>query len=305
MKIILLESIGVDDDALAEYAQELKSKGHKLIYSENPVVSEADIIVVSTMSITGSFVKSYPKLKMISIAFTGYDHVDIEACRERSIVVCNASGYANTAVAELVFGCITAMYRQLVWCDSQVRNCSDRRGTLGKEIQGKVLGVVGTGAIGKSVINLGKAYGCRILGYNVPEESIPGVENVEFDRLLKQSDIVTLHVPLNERTEHMIDATSFKMMKKSAILVNASRGPVVDTDALADALEQKQIAGACIDVFDMGPPLPKGHKLLSAPNTLLTPHIGYATEEAMRKRADIVFENIMAYLENRIQNRVG
>ncbi|MFA5524978.1 MAG: NAD(P)-dependent oxidoreductase, partial [Tissierellales bacterium] len=151
------------------------------------------------------------------------------------------------------------------------------------------------------------AFGCNVLAYNRTENEDlknKGVTYLSLEELLKESDIVSIHLPLTKETKGLIDAEKLKLMKKDALLINTARGPIVDNAALADALNNGQIGGAGIDVFDMEPPLPSDYPLLNAPNTVLTPHIGFATKEAMKRRAEITFENINKWLEGNPQNRV-
>ncbi|HOB19515.1 MAG TPA: 2-hydroxyacid dehydrogenase [Candidatus Atribacteria bacterium] len=316
MRIVMLEPLGISDEKLDRLAMGINAKGHELVaYDRRPGDEEdlcrraldADAVIIANMPLGAGVIRRCPNLKMISVAFTGVDHVALEACRERGIVVCNAAGYSTQSVAELTFGLIFALLRNIVKCDSAVRQGGTKDGLIGFDLWGKTLGIVGTGAIGTRVAEIGRVFGLRILACSRSERAevkALGAEYTDLDTLLMESDIVTLHVPLNDSTRGLIKADKLKLMKKTALLINTARGPVVDNAALADALNRGSIAGAGIDVFDMEPPLPEDYCLLGAPNTILTPHVAFATKEALERRADIAFDNIIAWLEGRVQNNV-
>jgi phosphoglycerate dehydrogenase-like enzyme len=231
------------------------------------------------------------------VAFTGIDHVDQAACKARGIVVHNAAGYAVHAVSELAIGLMIALLRKIVRADTLVRSGQSGRDLVGNELFGKTLGVVGCGHIGLQVARLGNAFGCRVLGFSDYKlETDEAVEQVALNDLLKRSDIVSLHVPLTNETGGFIGREQLAEMKSSAILINTARGPIVEQSALIEALEQKRLAGAGLDVFDMEPPLPANHPILQAPNTVLVPHIGFETVEAMAAKADITLRHLEEFL---------
>ncbi|MDD2476988.1 MAG: NAD(P)-dependent oxidoreductase, partial [Dysgonamonadaceae bacterium] len=178
----------------------------------------------------------------------------------------------------------------------------------GQDLTGKTVGVIGTGAIGRHVIKLLNAFDCEVLGYDAyPSDEIKklGVTYMELDDLLKKSDLVSIHTPLLDSTKGMINKEKLELMKSTAFLINCARGPIVNNAALADALENGVIAGAGIDVFDMEPPIPEDYPLMSAPNCIVTPHIGFFTKEAMIRRAHITFDdNIVAFLNGDQKNIV-
>jgi D-3-phosphoglycerate dehydrogenase len=173
---------------------------------------------------------------------------------------------------------------------------------LGSELHGKTFGIIGTGQIGSQVARLANAFGCKVLAFNRSKKAISNVEFSNLDYLLKNSDIVSLHVPLTKETRHLLGEREMNLMKNTAILINTARGPVVDYHALATALKNNNIAGAAIDVYEKEPPLDKNHPLLEAPNTILFPHIGYATKEAIQLRGKIVIDNIFQWLAGKPQN---
>ena len=233
--------------------------------------------------------------------------MDKDACLERGIKVSNASGYSTDSVAELAIALIINALRNVIPCDNRVRHGGTKEGLVGFELKGKTVGIIGTGAIGLRVAELLKPFKCRILGYSRSrklEAEELGIEYVSLSELLRESDIVTLHTPLNEETKGLINEDRIKEMKKSSILINLSRGPVVDSNALAEALNADRIAAAAIDVFENEPPISENHPLLKAKNTIATPHIAFATKESMIKRAEITFDNVYAYLKGEVKNRV-
>lgn len=212
--------------------------------------------------------RAAPKVKYIAVAFTGVDHVDLSACRARGIAVSNAAGYSTNAVAELVFGLAIGLYRSIPACDQRARTGGTKDGLVGPELHGKTMGIVGTGAIGRRVAAIASAFGCKLLAYSRTEREemkALGAEYVTLEELMERSDIVSLHVPVTDGTRGLIGRELLEKMKKSAILINTARGPVVDNAALAEALENGSIAGAGIDVFDMEPPIPGDYPLLTAP----------------------------------------
>ena len=205
-------------------------------------------------------------------------------------------------MADLVFGLLIGLYRNLISCDSVCRREGTKDGLVGFELEGKTFGVIGTGAIGLRVAKIAKAFGCRVLAYSRTVKELPGITYVDMDRLLEESDIISLHVPLNDKTRGMIGAKEIGKMEKTAVLINTARGPIVDSKALAEALKEGRLAGAGVDVFEQEPPVPSDHPLFSAPNTIVTPHAAFATKEAMVKRAVTVFENVDFYLKGTPRN---
>ena len=170
---------------------------------------------------------------------------------------------------------------------------------------GKKFGIVGTGAIGLRVARLAHAFGCEVYAYSRTEKEIDWVHYMPLEELLGTCDIVSLHTPLTKETHHLICRENLALMKKSAVLINTARGSVVDSEALAEALNQGKIAGAAVDVFETEPPVSKDHPLFHAKNTLVTPHVAFATKEAMVKRAHIAFQNVRAWQEGAPQNVIG
>ena len=316
MKIVLAEPLGISSELLEKYADEIRVLGHEFTaYSDRPEdlaglcsrVEDADAVMLANMPFPGEAVRAGKNLRYIDIAFTGVDHVDIAACKERGIAVSNASGYSDIAVAELAFGLMLGLSRRLLPCDAATRREGIKDGLIGTELFGKTLGVVGTGKIGSAVIRLAIAFGMKILAYSrtvKPELEALGVRFVPLAQLMGESDIVTIHVPQNKDTIELIGREQLELMKPTAILINTARGPIVDNTALADLLKDGRIAGAGVDVFETEPPIPQNHSLVGAPNTILTPHVAFATREALERRAGIVFDNLKSWLDGVVKNQV-
>lgn len=316
MKIVVMEPLGVALEKINALAAALQAAGHEFVYYTSKEaqqdkllerVQDADIIMLANQPLSAEIINACPKLKMLSVAFTGVDHIALDACRARNILVCNAAGYSTNAVAELTFGLAISVIRNIVPCDARCRKEGTKDGLVGFELFGKTFGVVGTGAIGARVAKIAAAFGCRVLAYSRTEKQElvdAGVQYVSMDELLAQSDFVSLHVPLTDATRGLINADAIAKMKQGAVLLNTARGPVVDSVALAEALNAGKLAGAGIDVFEGEPPIAEDHPLCSAKNTVLTPHVAFASREALETRADIVFANIEKWLNGAPQNVV-
>ena len=309
MKITCVEPLGISLEHFEELKKEFASQGHTFDYymdrKEDPEtlvarMREAEVAVISNIKLPAAVLEQCPRLQYLSVAFTGLDHIDLAYCKEHNITVQNAAGYSTTAVSELAIGLMLDLLRQVTRFDGAIRRGEGRGSYLGRELKGKTVGVVGTGAIGTAVIRLLKAFGCQVLAYNRsehPEVKELGAIYVSLEQLLRESDIVTLHVPLNADTNHLIGAKELKLMKKTALLINTARGNVCDIDAVAAALNNVQLLGAGFDVYENEPPLPQSHPLLNAPNCVCVPHIGYASREAFDIRADIVFDHVKEWLQ--------
>lgn len=317
MKIVMMEPIGLDKKVLNKYREELEKKGHEFVSYDNRVeedselikrAKDADIIIITNLPLSAEVINSCSNLKFISLAFTGFDHIDMKACNENDIIVSNASGYADQAVAELVFGMTINLLRNMKESDQVTRDGKTRKNLIGNELAGKKFGIIGTGNIGMRVASIADAFDAKLLGYSRTknEKALElGMEYLSLEELLSESDIVSIHVPLNEATKNLIDKKEIAVMGENSILINCARGPIVNSEALAEALNEDKIAGAGIDVFEEEPPISKGHPLLNSKNTIVTPHVAFATEEAFEKRAEIVFNNIYKWLEGNPQNVVN
>jgi D-3-phosphoglycerate dehydrogenase len=310
MKIAMLEPLAVEIEYLEELAKPLKEAGHSVSLTTQVLTPEeklertkdADAIIIANSTLAPELVDAAKNLKMISVAFTGVDHVPEKNIKEKNILVSNAQGYATVAVTELVFGAAITALRNIIPCDEAVRAGRTKDGLVGTELYGKTFGIVGFGAIGRSVAKIALAFGCHCIAYEPTlkvGEISDGVLAVELDELLKVSDIISLHLPLTEQTHHLINKERLALIKKSALLINQARGPVIDSVALKEALNSGQIAAAVIDVFDQEPPIPETQPLLHAKNTVLTPHIGFASKESMVRRAAIAFDNVKGWIDGK------
>lgn len=261
MKVSLLEPLGIPEARVRELARPIEEAGHEFVYwpEKTTDASElarrsagADVVMIANNPYPAEVVRGADALKMIAVAFTGIDHVGLDAARERGVTVCNCAGYSDVSVAELAVGLAIDVLRHVVPADAATRAA--------------------------------------------------GIELVGLGELLAESDIVSLHLPLTPETRGFLDAEKIARMKDGAVLVNCARGPIVDNDALAAALNEGKLAGAGVDVFDMEPPLPDGYALAGAKNCVLAPHVAFLTEEAMERRAVIEFDNVRAWLEGHPQN---
>lgn len=308
MKIVAVEPIGISKEKAEELAKTYAEKGHEFVVfpdrNEQEAVlvermKDADIVIVSNIRLSRQVLEQCPKLKFLNVAFTGLDHIDLKYCGEKGIEVKNAAGYATQAVAELAVGMMLDLYRKITPFDKATRNLSTRNNILGRELHGKTVGIVGTGAIGLRTAEILKAFGCRLLAYSRSERTEAlnmGMEYTNIDDLLRRSDIISLHTPLTDQTRNFISREKLQLCKPTAIIVNTARGGVMDNAALAELLNNGQIAGAATDVYETEPPLEKNHPLLSAKNTLLLPHVAYATRESFDARIDIIIDNLNRYI---------
>jgi len=308
MNIICVEPLGISQAHFEELKANYAAKGHTFTYYMDRREDEAtladrmrdaDVAVISNIKLPATVLERCKNLRYLSVAFTGLDHIDLTYCEAHGIEVQNAAGYSTTAVSELAVGMMLDLLRGVTTMDGMIRQGKGRGAFLGRELHGKTVGVVGTGAIGTATIHLLLAFGCQVLAYSRTrreEVAKTGAKYVALDELLKRSDIVTLHVPLTNETRGIIGSEQLALMKPTALLVNTARGPVCDIPAVAAALKEGRIAGAAFDVFEKEPPLTLDHPLFGAPNCLLTPHVAFATEESFAIRADIVFNHVNAFL---------
>ncbi len=311
MKIVLLEDLAISSSELENYVQKLESLGHTFVaYPKTSdletlknEVKDADVVMLANMPFPLEALEAASHVQFIDVAFTGVDHIPGAAAKEKGITISNASGYATEAVAELVLSEIIFDLRKLAALQARGKKGLSKEGIRGQLLQGKTIGIVGAGVIGREIARLCKAFGCKVLGYNRSTINDPNFDaQLPLEDLLTQSDIVTLHVPFTGQTKGLIGKEQLKAMKPSAILVNTARGPIVDEKALIEALQEGTIAGAILDVFDQEPPLPADYPLLELPNVILTPHIGFDSQESMALRAQIVFDNLFAWLDHQPQN---
>ena len=314
MKIVLLEPLGISPERLSELKKPFEEEGHcfaDYARSTDPEVlkqeaADADAVILANMPFKGEVIEACNNLKYIDIAFTGVDHVDLKAAAAKNIAASNASGYSTEAVAELSVGLTLNLLRFVKETEARCRNEGDKSGYMGSEIKGKTVGIIGLGNIGGRSAELFHAFGAKVLAYSrsFHANAAEYVKQVSLDELLANSDIVVLHCPINDQSRGLINKENIAKMKDGAILINAARGPVVVDQDLYDALECGKLAGAGLDVFDKEPPLPADHLLLKAKNTIVVPHIGFFTKEAMAIRADIVFDNLRSWLDGDHKNKV-
>lgn len=314
MKISLIDPLEVKESYILEQKEKLEKLGHEFTYYKESAkdceekiarLKDADIAMITNKPVSRKVIEN-TNLKLIDVAFTGVDHVDLEASKEKGIKVLNASGYSDESVAELVIGLTIGVLRKF---NQNRENIFERQNNylLGSLIKGKTFGVIGTGHIGKKLIELLQVFGCKIIAYSRTEKDdikALGVEYVDLKTLLKESDIVSLHIPNNKETKHFLGKDQLDLVKEGAVLINCARGAVVDNDYLAKLLNEDKLR-AGIDVFDMEPPLPEDYPLRNAKNVILTNHVAFYTEEAMQIRADIVFDNLYSYLKGEIKNEIS
>lgn len=274
-------------------------------------------------------IEAMPDLRFIATRSTGYDHVDLEAATERGVAVANVPAYGENTVAEHTFALILSLSRKVhhAWTRTQ-RGEYTMEGLRGFDLYGKTLGVVGAGAIGLHVVRIAKGFGMEVLAYDVNQNQLlADVLNFTYaglDELLERSDIVTLHAPAVPATHHLINGDTLAKMKRGALLVNTARGSLVDTAALAEALDSGHLGGAGLDVFegeefmqhedellyrpgaeDQLKLLVRAHALQRRPDVVITPHIGFNSEEALRRILDTTAENVRAFLAGAPRNLVG
>ena len=247
-----------------------------------------------------------PRLKIVANWGVGYNNIDADYAAQKGIMVTNTPDVLTETTADLSWAILMAVTRRVVEADTYMRAGQFQEfkpfGMLGSDVWGKTIGIIGCGRIGQAMARRAQGFGMRVLYYDSnpldkETERALGARYMEIDELLKESDFVTLHVPLMEETHHLIDTRRLSLMKPSAFLVNASRGPVVDEQALLEALRAKQVAGAALDVFENEPELTPG--LADLPNVVLTPHIGSGSWETRTAMADVAVKNIIAALEGR------
>jgi glycerate dehydrogenase len=275
-------------------------------------LQEATVAIVNKVQLREPTLAQLPNLKMIAVAATGYDCVDVAACRERGIAVANIRNYAVHTVPEHAFSLILALRRNLIAyrrdVESGVWQKSDQFCFLDHpigDLHGSTLGIVGEGAIGQGAATIARGFGMKVLFADHAPPRAEGVTFTPFDEVLEQSDVLSLHCPLTPATRNLIGLPEMRRMKRNALLINTSRGGLVDEQALIQALDEGLIAGAGFDVLTTEPPR-NGHPLLDVrrPNFILTPHVAWASQEAMQFLADQLVDNIEAWAAGRPQNLV-
>jgi glycerate dehydrogenase len=272
----------------------------------------ADVAIVNKVPMRAPTLERLPDLKMIAVAATGYDVVDVPYCKAHGIAVANIRNYAVHTVPEHAFMMILALRRSLLAYREDVQNGvwnkSDQfcffTHPIG-DLHGSTLGIIGEGAIGQGTAAIGRAFGMKVLFADHPPPKVEGVSFTPHEEVLAQSDVISLHCPLMPSTRNLIDLAAFRKMKRTAILINTARGGLVDEGALIQALDEGLIAGAGFDVLTVEPPK-NGHPLLDVrrPNFILTPHIAWASDGAMQFLADQLIDNIESWAAGKPQHLV-
>lgn len=274
-------------------------------------VCDAEIILCNKTPLNRKNLCGASRLKYIGLFATGYNNIDLEYCRSRGIAVCNAPAYSTDSVAQLTFAFILELvnrvcdYRSLVDKGDWIKSRTFSMFPIPlMELKGKTLGIIGYGSIGSKVGEIACAFGMRVLACNRSPKTAQGVEFTELSVLLEQSDIVTLHCPLNEDSQNLINEEALSRMKHGAILINTSRGGVVDENALAKALRTGKLMGAAVDVLRKEP-MDKDCPLYGIPNCIITPHIAWAGLETRERLLKIVTDNISAFMRGETVNNVA
>jgi glycerate dehydrogenase len=318
MKLVILErnSAGTDVDVSRfEKFGEVTCYPNTVAANTAERVKDADIILANKAPLNESTLKDAPNVKLICLLATGFDNVDLAYCRSRGIKVTNVINYCTSTVAQHTLLLALALSEKIAFYDDYVKSgaysAQDRFSNFDRtfyDLEGKTWGIIGMGTIGRRVAGLAQAFGCRVIFYSASGKSTcTDYERVEFDTLLQESDILSLHCPLSDRTRGLINKDALSKMKETAILVNVARGPVVDTQALYDALITNQIAGAGLDVLEQEPmagdnPLAQ---IKDSTKLIITPHMAWASLESRTHLVEEVAKNIEAFLAGENRNVVN
>ncbi|WP_353232317.1 D-2-hydroxyacid dehydrogenase [Pseudomonas helleri] len=276
------------------------------------VLAEAEVAITNKVKLGRAQLEQLPKLKLICVAATGFDCVDISACRDLGVIVCNAPAYSASSVAEAVIASIFALRRSLF----EYREAASKRwstsnhfcvhGTPIQDINGSTLGIVGWGGIGSRVAQLAFALDMHVIFAEHRGATQVREGYVPFETMLKEADAISLHCPLTPQTRHLIGAEQLSLMKHGALLINTARGPLVDEQAVLSALQSGRLGGAALDVLDVEPPQ-ADHPLLTAdlPNLIVTPHVGWASQSSVARLIDTLLSNITAFASGKAINVVS
>ncbi len=312
MKIVFLDAATLGDDL--SYAS-FEAVGEVVVYATTTEesfashASDADVLVINKYKLNRTNLARAPRLRLICIAATGFDNVDLEACRQRGIAVCNVIGYSTRSVAQVTVSMALSLMTHLEEYSQFVRDGSYTAGGIANrltpvyhEIAGKTWGILGYGHIGKSVAAVAEALGCRVIACR----QTPDPDCVDLDTLCRESDIISIHTPLNNHTRGLLDAAHIAMLKPHALVINVARGAVADEEALARAIEEERIGGIGIDVYSIEP-MPSTHpfyRIKERPNVCLTPHMAWGGFETRVRLLDEMAENIRAFQSGIRRNRV-
>lgn len=314
MKIVILDGYTTNSGDLSW--QGLEELGHVTVYDrtkpEETIVriADSDIVLTNKVVISREVISQLPNLKYIGVLATGYNVVDIKAAHERQITVTNVPAYSTESVAQMVFAHLLTVTNRTEHYAIQNRNgrwstnpdfsYSDTELT---ELAGKTFGIVGLGNIGKRVAQIAIAFGMKVKALtSKPTSALPaGIEKASLEELLATTDILSLHCPLTDSTRHIINRDTLRQMKSTAILINTGRGPLVEDQAIAEALTEGRLAAFCADVLTEEPPM-ADNPLLKQPNAYITPHIAWATKEARIRLIQIATDNVRSFLNGKPQN---
>ncbi len=313
-KIVILDGFSANPNDLSWQA--LEAMGELTVYDRTPSeetvarAAEADIVLTNKVVINREVMVHLPHLQYIGVLATGYNVVDIEAAHERDIVVTNVPAYSTESVAQMVFAHLLTVTNRT---EHYARENRNGRWTASPdfcyldfphaELAGKTFGIVGLGNIGSRVAQIAQAFGMKVKALTSKTVLPEGIEKVTKEELLATSDILSLHCPLTDTTRHLINADTLKLMKPSAILINTGRGPLIDDQAVADALSHGHLAAFCADVLTEEPPR-ADNPLLRQENAFITPHIAWATKEARIRLLQVAIDNIRSFLNGHPQNKV-
>lgn len=307
--VLFLEDLDVDRARVEEL---LAATGHPFRAAwpngeDPPDPQEVFALVTVRTRVDEALLGTFPGAKLVAVAFTGYDAVDLDACRARGVAVANVPGYATDSTAELAVALTLGVLRQIPAAHQGVAGGGWKLPEPGRELAGKPVGVVGTGTVGLRAAALFRAFGCALFGWSrTPKQEfldLGGEYLPDLGSLFGKVEIVSIHLPLTGETEGIIGAELLAELRPSAVLVNTSRGGVIDQDALVDALATGRFAGAGLDVLAEEPPA-EDDPIRRQPRVILTPHLGYRTREALERRAAVTVENLKAFVEGRKLNRV-
>ena len=313
MQIVVLDDVGIG----AEDLRRLEATGDVRVFSAAPSGDEetiarmrgAEVVISGWTKIGRDVLRAAPELRLVSLWATGLDNIDLAAAHAQDVIVCNVPSYATDSVAELALGLMLAVIRKIPAADRHLRRTlqADWRPFQGSQLRGKTLGVVGTGVIGRRVAQLGNCLGMPLLGHDVrPSEALTkdaGISYVSVEELFSRSDVVTLHMPLTPDTGHLVDASLLDLLRETAVIINTSRAGLIRQDDLYSALAEGSIAGAGLDVVDLADE--SGRRLLTLENVVVTPHIGFYTQEALRQLTAVCVENVIRYLDGDPVNVAG
>lgn len=306
-QILTIDNLGISHSDFEKIAGK-SGLDYEMIWEENSASSKkVEIIITVNKEVNHELLEKFSNVKMVAVAFTGFDSVDLDICRKKNIAVYNVPDYATNSVVELTLGLSISLLRNIPRANELIRAHSWNM-KPGLELSGRTVGILGTGKIGIAAAKVFKVLGCEITGWSRTEKeefkSLGGRYISDKLKFFAAADIVSVHLPLNEETAGIIGKDELAAMKKTSFLVNTARGPIVDEEELIQALQNKKIAGAGLDVY-AHEPISNDNKLISLDNVVLTPHIAYKTEEAVSKRASVTVQNILNFLKEDDTNRVG